>query len=273
MDVAEWKTPSLPSVPNARPRHRFLPPALIGALGTLLLHALLIQSVAFGSRGLKPKPPETQQSALSLPKPTDADGLVLITLPVTERAIEAKNQSAITSLPDLGKTKIKSTISADPPEFLSFETLALNEDVATGPIAPGMDAAEQARLFGIYTGQIQARIDRVWRRPRTPVNEDRSSTDFAETFRCEAQIVQDIKGNVREILMPRCNGSSAWQHSLVVAIQQASPLPMPPSPKVFTSSIALQFVGLPYVAGDSGDEYEPQGRDDVAVKAIGPRSQ
>src|SRR6202012_449133 len=118
----------------------------------------------------------------------------------------------------------------------------------------GGDAAELARLFGVYTGQIQARIDRVWRRPRTPVNAiavDQKPTGTDESFQCEAQIVQDAKGNVQEILLPRCNGSAAWQHSLIVAIRQASPLPAPPSTRVFTQSITVTFVGLPYAEGAS----------------------
>jgi hypothetical protein len=122
------------------------------------------------------------------------------------------------------------------------------------------DGAEKARLLGIYTGQIQARIARVWRRPRTPVNEEKSSVDAAESFQCEAQIVQDAGGNVREVMLPRCNGSPAWRNSLVLAIQHSSPLPAPPSEKVFSASITLNFVGLNYFAGAPDDDYEPAQR-------------
>jgi outer membrane biosynthesis protein TonB len=163
------------------------------------------------------------------------------------------------SLPDLSKTRIRSSVNVDPPRWLNVETLALSENPASKPAAAGGDGAEQARLFGIYTGQIQARIDRVWRRPRAPLNDDTTpaNTDASgDSFRCEAQIVQDARGNVQEILLPRCNGSAAWQRSLVLAIQQASPLPAPPSIKVFTQSITLNFLGLPYVQGASSEEYE-----------------
>jgi hypothetical protein len=60
----------------------------------------------------------------------------------------------------------------DSAESLVLITLPMvaNSNQASKPSNTGGDGAEQARLFGIYTGQIQAQIDRVWRRPRTPVN-------------------------------------------------------------------------------------------------------
>jgi hypothetical protein len=160
--------------------------------------------------------------------------------------------------------KIKSPVKVDPPAFLNFETLALSEnDQASKAASDSGDDSEKARMSGIYTGQIQARIDRVWRRPRTPVNEGTVSTaaaDAGDSFQCEAQIVQDARGNVQEILLPRCNGSAAWQRSLVLAIEQASPLPAPPSANVFSRSITLSFVGLAYGTGSSDDGYEIEAR-------------
>jgi hypothetical protein len=77
-----------------------------------------------------------------------------------------------------------------------------------------------------------------------------------ETFRCQVEIVQDAHGNVAEILLPNCNGSVAWQQSLVSAIREASPLPAPPDQKVFSKSITLQFVSFAYRPGDPADNYE-----------------
>jgi hypothetical protein len=261
MDVADWQDSPPPVIPKNRARRRFLPPTLIGFLATLLLHTMVIQSLPFGSRGPKARPPEAQESAdaLSKSKSAPAERLVLITLPTPANSNQTATQYVLSSLPDVSKMKIKSPINVDPPALANLETLALSEDQASDSSVQGGDAAEQARLFGIYTGQIQARIDRVWRRPRTQINEDHSAAttaDSADSFQCEAQIVQDVAGNVQEILLPRCNGSAAWQRSLVLAIQQASPLPAPPSATVFNSSISLRFVGLPYISGSSEDGYE-----------------
>jgi hypothetical protein len=187
-----------------------------------------------------------------------AESLELITIPTTASSQQATIKNIVSSLPDLSKLKIKSPVNIDPPAFLNIETLALsdNDQASSASNGSGEDS-EKARLLGIYTGQIQARIDRVWRRPRTPVNEDtKSTTAVGDSFQCEAQIVQDATGNVQEILLPRCNGSAAWRRSLVLAIQQASPLPAPPDAKVFSRSIALNFIGISYVAGSAEDEYE-----------------
>jgi hypothetical protein len=264
MDVIDWQDSPPPVVAESRRVRRFLSPTFIGIVGTLLLHALVIRSVPFGSMGPKPKPPETHELANSFSKSAEhTDSLVLISLPTITNANQAVSESAISSLPDLSKIKIKSPIRADPQQLLNVETLALSEALASDPIASRTDGAEQARLFGIYTGQIQARIDRVWRRPRTPVNEsaaDEEPTDADESFLCQAQIIQDVRGNVQEILLPRCNGSPAWQRSLIAAIQHASPLPAPPSTNVFSHSITLSFIGLSYVSGSSADGYELEAR-------------
>jgi TonB-like protein len=261
IDVVDWQDSPLPIVPEARARDCFLPPTLIGILGTVLLHAMLVQSVSFGTHRPKPKLPEVQESANASSRSTaNADSLVLISLPTIGKANQDATQNLVSSLPDLSKMKVKSRIDIDSPALLGLETLTLSEDQAPSAIADGADAAEQARLFGIYTGQIQARIARVWRRPRTPVNEEKSSVDDGESFQCEAQIVQDTRGNVREVMLPRCNGSLVWRNSLVLAIQHASPLPAPPSQKVFSTSITLNFVGLNYFAGAPDDDYEPAAR-------------
>jgi hypothetical protein len=91
------------------------------------------------------------------------------------------------------------------------------------------------------------------------VNEDRQQGQGAlddEAFRCQVRIIQDNKGNVQEILLPLCNGSAAWQRSLVIAIQQASPLPAPPSSSVFSHAITVNFVGFSYVPGQTDEDYE-----------------
>jgi len=145
------------------------------------------------------------------------------------------------------------------PAPLTLETLALDEEKQSESFSDNNDGAERARLYGIYSGQIQARIERIWTRPRTPVNDVSSSTktkDAVDYFHCQVQVVQDSDGNVREVLLPNCNGSPAWQHSLVIAIQHASPLPAPPSPKVFTRSLSLDFTGYRYIAGAPEEGYE-----------------
>jgi hypothetical protein len=175
MDVVDWQDSSPPVVVKTPAPRRFPPPTLTGILGTLLLHALVIQSVPWGS-GPKLKPPETPDSvdALAKSKTDPAESLVLISLPTVAVSNQTAAQNLVSSLPDLKTTKIKSPVDADPPAMLNFEALALSEDPVSNPTSGGGDGAELARSFGIYTGQIQARINRVWRRPRTPISESAS---------------------------------------------------------------------------------------------------
>jgi hypothetical protein len=184
--------------------------------------------------------------------------LVLITLP----AVSSSNHAmSLAVSPQLSLTKIAGPAPADlePPALLDIEILTLGEESPSRVTGDSGEAAEQARLFGIYTGQIRSRVERIWRRPRTPVSETGigdARTTADDSFQCQVQIVQDASGIVQEVLLPQCNGSLAWQRSLVVAIQQASPLPAPPSARVFSRSIALNFLGLPYGSGSSDEDYE-----------------
>jgi hypothetical protein len=258
--VTAWSESQDP-VLSAKPAHRqFLPPVVIGLAGSLLLHGLVVQTVVFGSRAHKTRPPEVQEPGSSLSKlaAKPADDLVFVDLPTTAKTTDDLYAALASIRAAIKDSPIPVTLP-DPPSPLDVETLALSEDKDSVSSGDSGDGAERARLFGIYTGQIQARIERVWRRPRTPVEEGSKSTKIgnaAEYFQCQVQIVQDSIGNVQEILLPHCNGSVAWQRSLVLAIQQASPLPAPPSPTVFSHSIPLEFIGYAYNVGSSAEEYE-----------------
>jgi hypothetical protein len=263
LDIADWRDSPRPIVSKTRAPRQFWSPTVIGVLGTLLLHSLIVPTALIGSRARKAHPPEIQEPGAVFKSNADAaDSLVLITLPTINNSSQEITQS-VSSLPSLSKLKPVSTVNPDPPAFLNTEVLTLGEDQVSQSTVNVGDGTERARLFGIYTGQIQARIERIWRRPRTPVNEGNGREESAtadESFQCQPQIIQDARGNVQEILLPRCNGSFAWQRSLVTAIQQASPLPAPPSPSVFSRSVTLSFVGLPHGPGSRDEDYEIEHR-------------
>src|SRR6267142_801320 len=145
INVVDWQDSPLPIVPKARARRRSLPPTLIGILGTVLLHALFIQSVSFANRGAKSKPPETQESANEFSSSAGGDGLLLISLPTIAKANHDDTQNLVASLPDLSKIKVKSQIDIESPALLGLETLALSEDQAPSATADGADGAEKAR--------------------------------------------------------------------------------------------------------------------------------
>ena len=109
-----------------------------------------------------------------------------------------------------------------------------------------------------YIGQITARVERAWIRPRAPV-------DDAAFFACRVRVTQDRQGVVQEIELVRCNGTPRWQTSLVQAIQSASPLPAPPDADVFRSQVVLDLQSATFTPRASTEGFEPDG----ALAAIG----
>jgi TonB C terminal len=256
--VTAWSESQRPIFPGNRTHRRFLPSAVTGLVGTLLLHTFALQTVFLGTRAHKIRPPELQESG----SPTKSEGkpaesLVFIDLPKATSTDNGIVEALASIRAAIKETPLTSPPDPSPP--LELEILSLSEDKPSDSSVESGDGVERARLIGIYTGQIQARVQRIWRRPRSPVTENTGTamaTHADESFQCQVQVVQDKIGNVQEVLLPRCNGTEAWQRSLVIAIQQASPLPAPPSASVFSNSITLNFLGLSYVAGSPEDEYE-----------------
>lgn len=136
---------------------------------------------------------------------------------------------------------------ADPLPPLPLGPAAAETSGAKNGQAEG--ASGFGEMYGRYMGQIQARIDRAWLRPRTAIG--------APIFQCQAQIDQDRQGALTEVTLLECNGDTRWQLSLVRAIQAASPLPAPPAQAVFAHHILLEFRATAYVPGASADLYEP----------------
>jgi len=138
---------------------------------------------------------------------------------------------------------------------------AANPDLSEDPenrIPTEANGNEQGRsmLFGRYMGQISARVERAWMRPR--------SVPTAGKFACRAQITQDQTGQVQEITLQECTGDPLWQVSLVRAINGASPFPAPPDPSVFSNLITVEFDSDPYVPGESEQGFEPKFRPELA---------
>ena len=111
------------------------------------------------------------------------------------------------------------------------------------------DGTGHALMFGRYLGQVSARIQRAWIRPRSPVE--------GGSFACRVQIAQSMSGAVQEVTLQQCNGDLRWQASLVQAIQSASPLPAPPDPSVFSNLLSLELDSDEFHAGSRDDGFEP----------------
>lgn len=122
-------------------------------------------------------------------------------------------------------------------------------DRSSSPKARKAESAGLAALYGRYVGQIHARIDRAWLRPRTAIG--------APLFQCQVQVDQDRRGRVGAVRLLRCNGDASWRLSLVHAIKQASPFPAPPAKAVFAPHILLSFRAMAYSPGAPSGAYQP----------------
>jgi hypothetical protein len=71
-------------------------------------------------------------------------------------------------------------------------------------------------------------------------------------------MMQKENGEILEILVIACNGTAAWQESLIHAIRDASPLPAPPDRAVFSNALVMEFVGFPYTTESDTQEYQPE---------------
>jgi len=259
LDVVEWCDSTLPIAAGPRDPRRLGSPTLVGLLGTILIHALAVRLAYMGSRESKAQLSEIQ--VLGAPLGSEAnslDNLVLITLPSISGARETMSRDT-TSQVTLTKATATSFPDLEPPPPLNIEIPTVGEEQPSQSTGDGPEPSEQARLFGIYTGQIRARVERIWRRPRTPVEQlpaRANGNSHGKPFKCQVQIVQDATGNVQEVLLARCNGSAAWRRSLVIAVQQSSPLPAPPDPSVFSRRVLLSFIGYSYGRGANEDAYE-----------------
>jgi hypothetical protein len=272
IEISELTHASAPRTAPPPRRHR-IPSArnmssTIGIAGTLLLHTIALPSLILGVGSHKPHPiaPDgigAQRAASPVPP---AESLVLITLSNNAKP-DADPLGGAAAL-QIQFEKVRVSVPTPPPPSLSFEIADdLPADAPAATVDAG-DSAERALMFGRYTGQISARIERAWMRPRSPVSgsapngssvaaaESKSAANDEQTFRCTVQIRQDAHGNVQEVLLLTCNGTEEWRHSLVVAINQASPLPAPPTPKVFTRALMMRFEGHAYGVGDGSDGYD-----------------
>ena len=202
----------------------------------------------------------------------------MVTLDSVHKGEDADLLEQIASLVPRLENPQFSTSHADPPPSID---VASAEEAPEGTLQASPDAGDaalRALMFGRYTGQIKARIERAWIRPRIPVHDatvsGRSSvdTDFvassdSETFTCRVQIRQDVRGNVQEVLLLQCDGAEAWRRSLVIAINQASPLPAPPTSKVFKRALTMSFEAIAYQPGIASDGYEMEPRPLVEVRS------
>jgi hypothetical protein len=228
----------------------------MGLLGTLLLHGLLVLPFVLELSLPAPRLPnrsgagasavasnrEPVMTAIFINEASPVDRLVAIKpVELASRGVAPKDLPVIVFSSDSNPAS-----DADP-----------RSDGGTAPAEAAGDQTQHALLYGRYLGQIQARIDRAWVRPRTEIG--------APRFSCRVRIEQNRQGGVVKIRLEHCTGSPRWQQSLVSAIRTASPLPAPPDPSVYADVLSLVFESDGFRPGGSSDGFEPASASAVAA--------
>ena len=211
----------------------------MGVAATLLLHFLLFAMVMWGSgsRHHSRLPDAVGAGANSgNAQGTSTERMIVIQLMPEITQSEHEPQAA----PQLAISKPQKMLQvtgpdAIPPPPLEFE----REGEATE--ASDADLIARTQLAGLYESQIRARIERAWTPPADSVSE--SAYASAANYFCRVKIKQKQNGQVEDVKLDKCEGSSEWLDSLVKAIYSASPLPGPPHQSVFVDSFSMLFKG------------------------------
>jgi hypothetical protein len=229
--VASWQYTAPPTRPSHR-THVRVASRTVGVLGTLLLHAMLLKSLGTLIGGH----PITMATGSGLYE----ESLVLLPiLPTTQSGdLIIEGVVSVPKLPDTVPRLL-------PPPPLAVQRLAADHEAQQ--IAGELDQ-EVAQLEEIYNRQIIARIERVWDQPSISVTD--ATLGATSALHCQVQLEQDPQGNVKEVLLPNCNGPISLRDSLMLAIKSASPLPAPPDPRVFRTTLVLRFDTTPKVVSN-----------------------
>ncbi len=213
---------------------------LIGIAATVLLHSLLLAMAVWGGDRFRIhlKQPDAIGAGANSGKPEGEPGERRILVMLTPEFAE--------STPSFEPPSQLSEPVIEPPSVVEITGLDTKPLPPMQVDIPSENAEEQdaqlmarARFAGIYESQVRARIERAWSLPQDPAPDP--------GFSCLAQIHQQKDGRVLEVdlVLSKCNGSPAWQQSLVTAIFRASPLPAPPHPSVFVDRFSLVLSSSP----------------------------
>jgi len=274
LEVSVYNPPLRSAAPVAFPREersrKVLPLSsgsriagpVAAALFTFLLHGVLVTSIFWGvgSPARRFRDVGALDAVVSEAAEDGALEVIFVQDPSSAPAAAAVNIAVSAS---------KAIVAIPFSDALS-ETEASLPDISAGAVSSASASepdATRSAMYGRYVGQIDARIERAWRRPRTDIG--------ADVFACIVRIEQDSDGTVQEVTLEQCNGDKRWQSSLVSAIETASPLPAPPDPKIFTHILHMSFQAQGYSASVPQDGYEPpslEARTGVAERDHAQRS-
>jgi hypothetical protein len=223
--------------------------ACIAALSSVAVHVAFIEVVLWQEGGHATHLPNSEGLGANLITADEEPTATLIL--IEDPGVGEAEENPLEKMASAGKVlqNLQLTIITPQPSLDIASDANDTQEAADESDAASADRQAQAALFGRYLGQIQARVERVWRRPRVSPGVD--------GFDCHIQLRQTRTGEVAEVTLLDCGSELNWQLSLVRAIEGASPLPAPPDPSVFAESLQLKFHSAGYDAGGSEEGFEP----------------
>jgi len=267
-NVGEWQPTPPARIVHSVIKGNWLPDVrMVGLVGTIALHLLGLQSVLLSNRAHKTHREIESLGAATSTKPGNStlDTLILVNLPSSTITSSASPED-LASLGPKSSEMLVTLLSPDPLLHINIPADQKNENDDSQTSVNSGDPSAKAAMFARYSGQIDARIERSWRRPRTAIEAFDSAADVHAsknnrdhingTFACQVRILQSRTGHIDEVQLVSCNGSAAWQRSLLTAIFEASPLPAPPDLNVFTPTLMMTFTSQAYGPDSADDDYE-----------------
>jgi TonB C terminal len=220
---------------------------ILGVFGTVLVHLLLLAPVLWGGGAAKPpRPPDRMGASANAGAPVGSSSERMILIDLTMEVREKSENTSNGILPVL--IQPTSLLKVLGPDSLPMKPLVSSPDGEAVQTTEA-DLIARTQLVGLYEGQIRARIERGWLRPRSVLPE--------EHFDCRVKISQDARGNIVQVALQECPGPAAWQDSIVRAVKSASPLPAPPDPAVFVDAFQMSFHSRGFVEGSPEEGFEP----------------
>jgi hypothetical protein len=205
IDIADWHAGDVSSQRGLRTVQRNWPPVVLGFIGSMALHLLLVPTVFFGTATSRIHLPDQPQGEAGQTSKSESENLVIIDL---AQATKSATGVRIDLRIDRARLKLNvtKTIVIDRPR-IDIHVDSSDEELMGQGAADSYEDSNRAHLAGIYSGQIRARIERIWRRPRGPVNDASDIADkrgAIDPFQCLVTIVQDSLGRVQETQLLSC---------------------------------------------------------------------
>jgi hypothetical protein len=198
---AEAVTSSHSGLPSPKPPSRDsgsrLAGAVAAALLSLVLHGLLVTSMFWGTGSPATRPHDVGALDAVTPEATDDGALQVIIVqdPSTAPAgAVASANTVVSTAPAIVAIPLSDALSD-----LDTSLPDVSVDGASSASALAPDAALPSAMYGRYVGQIDARVERAWQRPRTAIG----------VFACIVRVNQDSRGTVQEITLEHAMATSA----------------------------------------------------------------